>query len=78
MDKQPLQFHYVVYAEVTEEGTKWTVDMDTALLDEGSVFDPSQPWMSGWRSVITDDVDDSGIDEVLVAELVDRLGARLV
>jgi len=34
--------------------------------------------MSGWRSVITDDVDDSGIDEVLVAELVDRLGARLV
>jgi hypothetical protein len=73
-----LQFHYVVYAEVTDEGTKWNISLDTDLLYNGSVFDPSQPWGLGWRCVITDDVDDSGIDDQLVAELTERLNARIV
>lgn len=74
----PLQFHYVVYAEVTDEGTKWNIEIDTDLLDNGSVFDPSQPWGLGWRSIITDDSDESGIDDELVAELTERLNARIV
>ena len=75
---EPLQYHYVVYAEVTDEGTKWNIEIDTDLLENGSVFDPSQSWGEGWRSVITDDVDDSGIDYQLVAELTERLNARIV
>lgn len=77
-ETKPLQFHYVVFGEKTEDGIRWSIDIDTDLLDNGSVFDPSQPWGLGWRCVITDDSDESGIDDELIAELTERLNARVV
>lgn len=74
----PLQFHYVVYGEKTENGIQWTLTIDPSFLDDGSVFDPSQPWGLGWRPVDTENPEEAEIDDLLVQELERRLNARVI
>jgi hypothetical protein len=66
-----------VYAERTENGIEWRITIDTALLDEGSVFDPSQPWGLGWRCIDSDNEAELLIDGALVTDLKNRLNAKI-
>lgn len=73
---EPLQFHYVVFGELTDEGVKWTIEIDSPLLDNGSVFDPSAAWGEGWSCV--DGEEQEEIDNLMVVELIQRLNAHIV
>lgn len=75
-ESEPLQFHYVVFGEKTEDGIRWSIDIDSSLLDNGSVFDPSAGWGEGWSCV--DGPEQEQIDNELVVDLERRLNARVV
>ena len=76
MSEQNKQYHYVVFAEETEDGIVWSIDVDSALLDNGSVFDPSAGWGDGWSRV--DNPEKEQADNRIIVELERRLNARVV
>lgn len=75
-ETEHLQFHYVVFGELTDEGVKWTIEIDSPLLDNGSVFDPSAGWGEGWSCV--DGPEQEQIDNELMVDLERRLNAHVV
>lgn len=74
MSKQPLQYHYVVWAEQVNGKTQWHVEIDSSFLDNGSVFDPSKDWGNSWSCI--DDPEKEETDNYLFAELLDLLNAN--
>ncbi len=71
MSKQPLQYHYVVWAELIDGKIQWRFDVEgESLLFDGNVYDPSQEPGDGWRTL---DEEEEGIDNDFVADLTRRL-----
>jgi hypothetical protein len=67
----PVQYHYVVWAEVHDGKTVWNVDIEGyGLLFDGSVYDPNATLGDEWRTL---NEDEQGLDNRLYAELQDRL-----
>lgn len=69
-EREPLQYHFVVYAQIVDGTPVWAIDFESAILGDGSVFDPNEGWNTGWR--ILDD-DEIGLDTDLCVELERRL-----
>ena len=71
--KEPLQYHYVVWAEIVDGETKWRVDIEgDSLLFDGSVYDPNVGMAGeGWRTL---DESEEAIDNRLFDELRKQLG----
>lgn len=71
----PLQYHYVVWAEVQDGKIEWHVDIEgDGLLFDGSVYDPNVARVGeGWRTL---DDSEQGLDNNLVAELERLLGVK--
>jgi len=71
MSKQPIQYHYVVWAELIDGKIQWRFDIEgESLLFDGSVYDPNQEPGDGWRTL---DEGEEGIDNDFVADLTRRL-----
>lgn len=71
MSKEPLQYHYVVWAEQVDGEIKWFFDVEGEdLLLGGSVYDPDGEPGDRWRTL---DEDDEGIDNDFVSDLTRRL-----
>lgn len=71
MSKQPLQYHYVVWAEQVDGKIEWHLDIEGEnLLFDGSVYDQNKEPGDGWRTL---DEDEEGIDNDFVADLTRRL-----
>lgn len=72
-DKQPLQYHYVVWAEVRDGEVEWHVDIEgNSLLGDGSVWDPNVRKVGdGWRTL---NDDEESLDYNLFTDLRKRLG----
>jgi hypothetical protein len=63
----PLQYHYVVWAEVQDGKIEWHVDIEgDGLLFDGPVYDPNATLGDEWRTL---DDSEQGLDNNLVAEL---------
>lgn len=75
-ESEPLQYHYVVFGEKTENGIQWTITIDPGILADGSVFDPSASCGEAWSYV--DGPEQEQIDNELVVDLEQRLNARIV
>lgn len=75
-ESEPLQYHYVVFGEKTEDGIRWSIDIDSHLLHAGSVYDPSTFGEEGWSHV--DGPEQEQIDNELVVDLERRLNAHVV
>lgn len=73
---KPIQYHYVLVAEKTDAGTKWSVTVDTRLLQDGNIFNPNEPFGLGWSMVETDE--EFATDAQFVQELVEKLNADLI
>lgn len=73
--KEPLQYHYVVWAEIVDGTTKWRVDIEgDSLLFDGSVYDPNVGIAGdGWRTL---NYEEEEIDNRLFTELRDRLNVK--
>ena len=51
-EREPLQYHYVVWAEVRDGKIEWHVDIEgDSLLFDGSVYDPNADEIDGWRTL---------------------------
>ena len=71
MSKQPLQYHYVVWAELIDGKIQWRFDIEgDGLLFDGTVYDPNGGLGDEWRTL---DYDEEGIDNDFVADLTRRL-----
>ena len=75
IEPEPLQYHYVVWAEIVDGKTKWHVDIEgDSLLFDGSVYDPNVRMAGdGWRTLNDDEEE---IDNRLFTELRDQLNAK--
>jgi hypothetical protein len=69
---EPLQYHYVVWAEETDNGIVWSIDLDSSLLD-GNVYDPKLGWSDGWRTL---DDEEEEISSRIFTELENRLNVK--
>lgn len=72
----PVQYHYVVWAEIVDGKTVWRVDVEgDSLLFDGSVYDPNvaMTGRDGWRILSEEE---EGLDGQLFTELRDRLNAK--
>ena len=69
---EPLQYHYVVWAEVHDDKIEWHVDIEgDLLLFDGSVYDPNLGMVGdGWRTL-------NESEEHLDNQLFDELRRRL-
>ena len=72
-EREPLQYHYVVWAEQRDGKTEWHMEVEgLPLLADGSVYDPNVGnWNDGWRTL---DDDEMGLDNDLFTDLRSRLG----
>jgi len=67
----PVQYHYIVWAEVHDGKTVWNVDIEgDGLLFDGPAYDPNATLGDEWRTL---NEDEQGLDNRLYAELRDRL-----
>ena len=75
-EPDPLQYHYVVWAEIVGDKTEWHIDIEgDGLLFDGSVYDPNESFMGreGWRTLNDSEEE---IDNRLFTELRDRLNVK--
>ena len=74
-EKEPLQYHYVVWAEFRDGKVEWHVDVEgDSLLFDGSVYDPNVGMAGdGWRTL---DESEEELDNRLFDELRRRLDFR--
>ena len=74
-EREPLQYHYVVWAEVRDGKVEWHVDVEgDSLLFDGSVYDPNVGMAGdGWRTL---DKSEEELDNRLFDELRRRLDFR--
>ena len=74
-EREPLQYHYVVWAEIRDGKVEWHVDVEgDALLFDGSVYDPNVGMAGdGWRAI---DESEEELDNGLFDELRRRLNFR--
>lgn len=71
-EKEPLQYHYVVWAEVRDGVIEWHVDVEgNSLLGDGSVYDPNAEPNDGWRTL---DESETDLDNLLYDTLRKALG----
>lgn len=76
IEPEPLQYHYVVWAEIVDGKTEWHLDVEgDSLLFDGSVYDPNvaKVGQDGWRTL--DDAE-ADIDNRLFTELRNRLNLK--
>ena len=73
MSKENEQYHYVIFAEKVDGKIVWHIDLETSLLDDGSIFDPDAPWGAAWRCVGDDD---RSLDDEFFTDLRTRLNVN--
>jgi hypothetical protein len=74
-DTKPLQYHYVVWAEIVDGEIKWRIDIEgDNLLHDGSVYDPNAKRGEEWRRLFDDEI--YGLDSRLFLDLCDRLDVK--
>jgi len=75
VQSEPLQYHYVVWAEIVDGTTKWHIDIEgDNLLHDGSVYDPNAKRGEEWRRLFDDEI--YGLDSRLFLDLCDRLDVK--
>jgi hypothetical protein len=75
VEPQPLQYHYVVWAEIVDGKTVWRIDIEgDNLLHDGSVYDPNAKRGEEWRRLFDDEI--YGLDSRLFMDLCDRLDVK--
>ena len=71
-EREPLQYHYVVWGEVRDGKVEWHVDIEgNSLLGDGSVYDPNAEPNDGWRTL---DDSEEDLDNLLYDTLRKKLG----
>lgn len=71
-EREPLQYHYVVWAEIRDGEIEWHVDIEgNSLLGDGSVYDPNAEPNDGWRTL---DDSEEDLDNLLYDSLRKKLG----